>query len=115
MTGAARYDTIADFYDGVVGDALSDPAAAALLDLLPELHGLRVLDLACGQGRISRELARRGARVVALDLSAALLEKAWSLEEAERLGIEYVEADATSSDALAGQRFDGVVCHFGLS
>jgi SAM-dependent methyltransferase len=115
MNSPARYDEIATFYDGVVGNELGDPAAQSLLDLLPDLAGLRVLDLACGQGRLSRELARRGARVVGLDISAALLEIARSAENAEPLGITFAEADATSSAALAGESFDGVVCHFGLS
>jgi SAM-dependent methyltransferase len=115
VKNTARYDEIADFYDSVVGDELRDPAAAALLDLLPDLHGLRVLDLACGQGRVSRELARRGARVVGLDISIELLDKARSAEDAEPLGIGYVQADASSSEALAGEGFDGVACHFGLS
>jgi SAM-dependent methyltransferase len=115
MGREARYDKIADFYDGVVGDDLSEPAAAALLDLLPDVRGSRVLDLACGQGRLSRELARRGAHVVGLDISHELLEKARKDEEVERLGIEYLQDDATSAAALADRTFEGVACHFGLS
>jgi SAM-dependent methyltransferase len=38
--------------------------------------GKQVLDLACGSGRYLRELRRRGARVVGLDLSWTLLEEA---------------------------------------
>ena len=46
----------------------------ALLDLLGVAgSGHRVLDLACGPGRHTAALARRGARVVGLDLSPALL------------------------------------------
>ena len=37
------------------------------------LEGRRVLDLACGAGRYSAAVARRGAAVVGLDLSPALL------------------------------------------
>jgi SAM-dependent methyltransferase len=111
----ARYDEIADFYDGKVGDDLSDSAALALLDLLGDVHGRRMLDLACGQGRVSRELARRGASVVAVDISERLLEKARALEANEPLGIEYRKVDATSPQDLASEEFDGAVCHFGLS
>ena len=115
MSGVARYDEIADFYDGKVADDVSDPVAAALFDLIGDVGGQRVLDLACGQGRISRELARRGASVVAADISARLLDKARAIEDAEPLGIEYFVADATSPEDFTAERFDGVVCHFGLS
>ena len=115
MTGAARYDDIADFYDGMVGDDIADPVATALFDLLGDVRGLRVLDLACGQGRVSRELARRGGSVVGVDIAVRLLDRARAAEEREPLGVEYIEADATSPDALAGESFDAVACHFGLS
>jgi ubiquinone/menaquinone biosynthesis C-methylase UbiE len=112
---AARYDAIADFYDSKVGDDLGDPAAGTLFELAGDLRGLRVLDLACGQGRASRELARRGAEVVGADISGRLLDTARAFEAAESLGIAYAEADAASAEALTGESFDGVVCHFGLS
>jgi len=111
----ARYDEIAELYDEMVGDDTSDAVSAALFDLVPDPRGLRLLDLACGQGRISRELARRGAVIVGADVSAALLERARALEERRPLGIAYVHADAMSPDALQGEVFKGVVCHFGLS
>jgi SAM-dependent methyltransferase len=41
-------------------------------------HGGQVLDLACGAGRHAAELERAGARVVGLDLSAAMLHRARS-------------------------------------
>lgn len=115
MTGAPRYDEIADFYDGKVGDELTDPPAVALLELVGEVRGLTLLDLACGQGRVSRELARRGASVVAADISERLLEKARAIEERDALGIDYRLADAAAPDAFEGEAYDGVACHFGLS
>ena len=45
-----------------------------------EVRGDRVLDLACGHGRISRYLAERGAVVTAVDLSVNLLARARDLE-----------------------------------
>jgi SAM-dependent methyltransferase len=61
----ARYDAVADFY--VSGfDSTGDPATRALLNLLRPAAGLRVVDVACGHGRITRELARRGAQAVGI-------------------------------------------------
>ncbi len=59
----ARYDSVADFY-ATAFNAIDDPAGAALLDLVGSPASLRILDLACGHGRITRELARRGAAVL---------------------------------------------------
>jgi 2-polyprenyl-3-methyl-5-hydroxy-6-metoxy-1,4-benzoquinol methylase len=60
----ARYDRMADFYHRAIGDDVTDPATAALLHLLGDVRGSRLMDLACGQGRVARTLARRGALVV---------------------------------------------------
>jgi SAM-dependent methyltransferase len=112
----ARYDEIADFYEAGWGDRYDDAVSVALFDLLQPLNvGTRVLDLACGHGRISRELARRGALVVGVDLSSALLERARELDVGDGVPIRYVHGDAASSSILAGEVFDAVVCSFGLA
>jgi len=49
-----------------------------LLDWMPDVEGLRVLDAGCGTGVLSWELARRGADVVGVDLAAELVEVARS-------------------------------------
>ena len=116
MSGlVARYDEIADFYEQRSGKSVSDPATAALLDLAGDVGGLRLLEVACGPGRVARELARRGAALTGLDISAALLAKARAREAAEPLGIRYLHADVTARGVLEGQVFDGVVCNYGLS
>lgn len=115
MDPPARYDRVAGFYDRVVGDDVSDPATAVLIELVPTPNGARVLDLACGQGRVARELARRGARVLGTDVSTGLLRVARQKERRRPMGITYVKADAARADVLAGETFDGVVCNFGLS
>ncbi|MGH3405905.1 MAG: class I SAM-dependent methyltransferase [Streptosporangiaceae bacterium] len=109
----ARYDAVADFY--VRGfDAIDDPAAVALLGLLGPLAGRRVLDVACGHGRVTRELARRGADVTGIDISGVLISKAREAEHDEPLGIRYLHADVTAPHAVGGE-FDLAVCSFGLS
>ncbi|MFM9927325.1 magnesium protoporphyrin IX methyltransferase [Variovorax sp. H27-G14] len=57
---------------------------ATLLGWLPEdLHGMRLLDAGCGTGALAVEAARRGAQVVAIDLSPTLIELARERQPAE--------------------------------
>ena len=54
-----------------------DKMRATLLSWLPDdLRGRRVLDAGCGTGALAAEVARRGADVVAIDLSPKLVELA---------------------------------------
>ena len=54
-----------------------DAMRRTLLDWLPaDLHGRRLLDAGCGTGALAIEAARRGAAVVAIDLSQTLVDLA---------------------------------------
>ncbi|MGH9225350.1 MAG: class I SAM-dependent methyltransferase [Acidimicrobiales bacterium] len=105
----ARYDAIADSYALRAHDNYDDEHDRILHELLGRPTGQRLLDLACGHGRISRELARGGAELVGLDISARLLDHAKRAEQRSPLGIVYVHADAASSGVLQGQVFATVV------
>ena len=54
----------------------------------------RVLDLCCGFGRISAELARMGLAVTGVDITETYLKTAREEAEYENLEIEYIQADA---------------------
>jgi SAM-dependent methyltransferase len=58
--------------------------------------GGRVLDVCCGVGRHSIELARRGFAVTGVDLTSAYLEAARETAEAAGLSPEWIKADARS-------------------
>ncbi len=58
----------------------------------------RVLDLACGTGRHSLELARRGFSAVGVDISRDLLEIAEKDAEAQSLDATFAEADLRKLD-----------------
>lgn len=98
-----------------MGEAVTDPGTAALLELVGPVHGRRVLDLACGHGRVTRELIRRGATVTGLDISDALLTRARAAEQVAPLGARYIHGDAAGSVDLPAGSFDSVVCNYGLS
>jgi SAM-dependent methyltransferase len=96
-----RYDEFAEWYQQWIGDA--PPLIAAHASLLPAVAGDRVLDIACGQGRMSRYLARLGAEVVGVDISAAMLGKA---RAADPETITYIHADVTAHPAWWDGRVD---------
>ena len=86
-----------------------DSMRATILDYLPlDLHGARILDAGCGTGALAVEAARRGAHVVAIDLSPTLVALA-----AERLPASLGKGriEFRSGDMLdpAPGRFDHVV------
>jgi ubiquinone/menaquinone biosynthesis C-methylase UbiE len=112
----AQYDSIAAWYDACVrSESVPDHFVLShLLEILGDVRGLYICDLACGQGRLARELARRGAHVVGIDLSPRLLAIAQGNEKAQPSGIGYVLDDAQGLHAIAGESFDGVVCHMAL-
>jgi 2-polyprenyl-3-methyl-5-hydroxy-6-metoxy-1,4-benzoquinol methylase len=68
----------------------------ALLRALGPVEGLSVLDVGCGQGRFTRTLAERGARVTAIDWSGPMLAAARRRERHDGLGIRYLRMDARS-------------------
>lgn len=112
----ALYDEIAAWYDASVrgGSPLTGLALRGLLELIGDVADQRVCDLACGQGLVARELARRGARVIGIDLSAKLLGIARRDEANEPLGISYQQDDAQALATIGEARFDGVACNLAL-
>jgi ubiquinone/menaquinone biosynthesis C-methylase UbiE len=72
-----------------------------MLQMLGDVGGRRVLDLGCGEGRYSRELARRGARVTGVDASARLIEVARERARAEGAAVTYYHANANALGVLA--------------
>lgn len=84
-----------------------------LCESLDVRAGQRVLDVAAGNGNVSLAAARRGCAVVATDYVPALLERARERAAAERLDVEFREADAEALP-FADASFDGVVSTFGV-
>jgi SAM-dependent methyltransferase len=77
------------------------------LRMLPDINGLRGLDIGCGEGHNTRLLARRGARMEAVDISEAFIRYARDSEAEEPLGIVYQQASAVNLP-FRDQSFDFV-------
>lgn len=85
---------------------------------LGELAGVELLHLQCHLGTESIALARRGARVVGLDISGESIRNARRIATGAGVAIEYVESNVYDArDALGGRTFDkiytgkGAVCY----
>lgn len=55
---------------------------------------LRILDIGCGTGRHSTELAKRGYHVTGIDLSDSMLEKAGENAKRQRVQVAFEKHDA---------------------
>jgi len=94
LLGDGKYERAREECDFVV----------SALELQP---GARVLDLCCGQGRHSVELARRGFCVTGFDLSGYLLELAQRKANELDVGVEFVRGDMR--EIPWADEFDAVV------
>jgi ubiquinone/menaquinone biosynthesis C-methylase UbiE len=112
------WEQLAAWWDHQLGDdgdlwhrTLIDPP---VFQLVGAVTGQRVLDLACGNGYISRRFARQGAEVIGVDGNAAIIARARAREAREPLGIAYHVADAAQLAMLDEESFDLAVCNMAL-
>ena len=80
----------------------------AFMGMLPDVTGLRGLDVGCGEGHNTRIVAQRGARLTALDIAGRFVRYAQEQEALEPLGITYLRASAVEIP-LADASFDFVM------
>lgn len=86
----------------------------SFLNLIGDVAGKSVLDLACGEGFYTRRLKQRGAaRAFGVDLSPRMIELAREEESRRPLGVEYLAEDAAKLNL--GHQFDLVVASYLLN
>jgi ubiquinone/menaquinone biosynthesis C-methylase UbiE len=118
MSGAEKafVGSIPENYDRYMGPLKFEPYAVDLAARLPVRDGMRVLELACGTGRLTRRLRERlpaDAHLTATDLNEPMIALAQTLVAGTGAAIDWQPADATSLP-FADTAFDAVVCQFGL-
>ncbi|MCG3123447.1 MAG: Ubiquinone biosynthesis O-methyltransferase [Phycisphaerales bacterium] len=124
------WDHVAEWYDKLIDERRSDHHENVILPgvlrLLRPVAGMRVLDLACGQGDFCRRLSGLGVRAVGVDASTKLIEAARNASEGSAGGADendggegnaepvFVVGDARELGAVAGlsaggdEKFDAV-------
>lgn len=109
---AGMFDGVARHYDRT-NTVLSAGNAIlwrmAMVRAVAPVAGERILDVAAGTGTSSVALARSGARVVAVDFSAGMIEEG----RRRHKNIEFIQADAEKLP-FGDNEFDAVAISFGL-
>jgi 2-polyprenyl-3-methyl-5-hydroxy-6-metoxy-1,4-benzoquinol methylase len=97
-----RWEATAKLWDRITADGgdyhRCEFFGPAFLAECGDVRGLRTLDVGCGSGWFSRELARAGADVTGIDWSAKMIDCAKAREADQPLGIGYHPIDARRLD-----------------
>jgi len=101
----AFFEGHAEVYDDNVFTKNTLAEVDFLIEELGLKPGAKILDVGCGTGRHSIELARRGFDVTGIDLSEAMLAKARA--KAVGLNVRFIQADATKF--VFDEPFDAVI------
>lgn len=86
----------------------------AFFKFIGNLGGKIVLDIGCGEGYNTRILARKGARIVGVDISGKMVKLARQMEQKEPLGIRYEVASFSNLSLFDDASFDVVVSSMAL-
>jgi len=107
------WEELGSWWDASVedGDYFHRAFIFPYLERLLELQGLEViLDTGCGNGALSRRLAKKGAKVLGIDFSSTLIKHARQRSP----DIQYEEMDLTNGTKLRelaqSRIFDRIVC-----
>jgi SAM-dependent methyltransferase len=115
VTSAAEFSgSLPGFYDRKLGPVLFEPYAEDLVARLPTGDQLRVLEIACGTGIVTRRLRESlpdSATLVATDLNEPMV--AYARDSVPAPGVVWQQADAQALVFDDGS-FDVVVCQFGF-
>jgi len=109
----AEYDKIAEEYSEVQDKRISRTYLydINLFNQIGDLKGKSILDLACGDGRLTREIKKRGAdKVLGIDISEEMIKIALKKEAEDKLNIDY-KVGAVGELGKLG-KFDIIVAGF---
>ena len=83
-------------------------------ELLGDVKGKYLLDAGCGEGYLSRQYAKRGAKVLAIDISPRLIATSKKITGNEELDIEFRVEDVCNIKSVQSETFDIIVSNLVL-
>jgi 2-polyprenyl-3-methyl-5-hydroxy-6-metoxy-1,4-benzoquinol methylase len=115
VTGSAHsYNSNAEFWVQIIREGrdryrtgLTNPA---VLNAIGDAHGLAILDAGCGEGYMSRTLAKHGAKVTGIDSSAELIRAAKAHKLSAELSTSF-EIGTVEALPYDPGTFDLVLCN----
>jgi SAM-dependent methyltransferase len=112
MPASDAHHSYDDEYRGSAGSGrppwdIGEPQPALLAALAGREVGRRVIDVGCGTGELTIELARRGCDATGIDISPVAIEIARSKARSAGLAVSFQVGDATRLPGIEGP-FDAV-------
>src|SRR5438067_1269268 len=106
--------TVPARYDQFLGPALFEPYALDLIERVQNKPMNKILEIACGTGRLTRHLISalpEGDRLTATDLNSDMIEIAKRTVKDNRISWQVVDAQNLP---FADNSFDMIICQFGV-
>lgn len=89
-----NYDENANFWDRTEKNIQSDFLCRPyVFNMIGDVKGKYLIDVGCGEGYVSRNMAKFGARVVGVEKEASMVELAVNREKKDNFGINYYQGD----------------------
>ena len=114
----AEWDRVAEWWNNEVGDIGTwhqkydiDPV---IFKIIGKIRKKKILEIGCGNGYLSRLLARKGAKITAIDISKKLLEFAITKEKEKPLGIRYLVRNAADLYGIKSKYLDLAIADMSL-
>ncbi len=112
------FDALAEWYDHAIREGqlplFNHVLYPCMLEMLGDVKGQQVLDVACGPGFLTRQIARRGAHVVGVDVSEEMLRRGREDGRSAPRPITYYEMDAAHLAASWSGSFDVAICNMAM-
>ena len=117
-TKTESWDEVAGWYADLLSSSRNDLQTEVVwpgvMRLLEPVDGLRILDVACGEGSFARRLAARGASVTGIDSSPRLVDLATKMADPDQPQARFIVADAQAFEADTVGSFDAACSNLAL-